>query len=142
MHNICYNQLDDQGAVYDPFVSSITTMSLHLTTALIKDEPTRCSLSAKIFVVAKARLFILFDSIARSACCGSNESTRIGRPVVWRTAAERKEMAPQYKLSYFNVRGRGELARLVMHAAGVEFEDHRFEMDGWAAVKPSIEQLI
>lgn len=43
-----------------------------------------------------------------------------------------------YKLIYFNVRGRGELARLVMHAAGVPFEDFRFEGDGWPAIKPSI----
>lgn len=42
-----------------------------------------------------------------------------------------------YKLSYFNVRGRGELARLILHAAGVQFEDHRFEGADWPAIKPS-----
>jgi hypothetical protein len=43
----------------------------------------------------------------------------------------------QYKLYYFNVRGRGELARLIMHAAGVPFEDFRFERDVWPTIKPS-----
>lgn len=44
---------------------------------------------------------------------------------------------PSYKLYYFNVRGRGELARLVLNYAGVPFEDYRFEMADWPAIKPS-----
>ncbi len=33
---------------------------------------------------------------------------------------------PQYKLSYFDIDGgRGEVTRIALHAAGVEFEDHR-----------------
>ena len=43
----------------------------------------------------------------------------------------------QYKLIYFNARGRGELSRLILHCAGVPFEDFRFEMKEWPAIKPS-----
>jgi len=43
---------------------------------------------------------------------------------------------PKFTLHYFNVRGRGELARLVFHAAGVEFEDHRVDFKDWPALKP------
>nr|CAH0109013.1 unnamed protein product [Daphnia galeata] len=32
---------------------------------------------------------------------------------------------PNYKLIYFDVRGRGELCRLILHCAGVPFEDFR-----------------
>nr|QJE50396.1 glutathione S-transferase sigma [Diaphanosoma celebensis]QST14966.1 GSTsigma1g protein [Diaphanosoma celebensis] len=42
---------------------------------------------------------------------------------------------PEYKLVYFNARGWAELARLVMHYAGVEFEDFRFERDEWPQYK-------
>ena len=44
---------------------------------------------------------------------------------------------PGYKLYYFNVRGRGELSRLILHYAGVPFEDFRFEGKDWPAIKPS-----
>ena len=44
---------------------------------------------------------------------------------------------PQYKLHYFNLRGRAELARLVLHQAGVEFEDYRFERADWPQLKSS-----
>jgi len=43
----------------------------------------------------------------------------------------------QYKLIYFNARGRGELSRLILHCAGVPFEDFRFEMKEWPAIKSS-----
>ena len=36
-----------------------------------------------------------------------------------------------YKLVYFNARGRAELARLIFHAAGQQFEDSRFEISEW-----------
>ena len=42
-----------------------------------------------------------------------------------------------YKLYYFNVRGRGELARLAFAAANIEFEDIRLTRDEWAVEKAS-----
>ena len=44
---------------------------------------------------------------------------------------------PSYKLSYFNARGRGEIARMVLAAAGQKFEDVRINFDDWPTVKPS-----
>ena len=38
-----------------------------------------------------------------------------------------------YKLTYFNGRGRAELSRLIFAAAGVEFEDER--INDWPANK-------
>ncbi len=49
---------------------------------------------------------------------------------------------PSYKLYYFNVRGRGELTRLILHCAGVPFEDFRFEGKEWPAIKPSKFNII
>lgn len=43
----------------------------------------------------------------------------------------------QYKLTYFNGRGRAEIVRLVFAAAGVEYEDVRIEKEQWPALKPS-----
>ena len=42
-----------------------------------------------------------------------------------------------FKLTYFNVKGRGELSRLLMAAAGVKFEDHRIEQKDWPSMKKS-----
>ncbi|XP_050412519.1 S-crystallin SL11 [Patella vulgata] len=42
---------------------------------------------------------------------------------------------PKYKLYYFNLRGRVELARLCFVAAGVEFDDVRIPIDKWSQVK-------
>jgi prostaglandin-H2 D-isomerase / glutathione transferase len=39
----------------------------------------------------------------------------------------KKQKMVKYVLHYFSFRGRGEVARLLFHAAGVEFTDHRFE---------------
>ncbi|XP_078659356.1 hematopoietic prostaglandin D synthase-like [Branchiostoma floridae x Branchiostoma belcheri] len=44
-------------------------------------------------------------------------------------------MAPKYKLTYFNARARGELIRLIFAAAGVEFDDVRFNYEQWYAFK-------
>lgn len=44
---------------------------------------------------------------------------------------------PHYKIHYFNLKGRAELARLILSQAGVEFEDVRFERSEWPALKAS-----
>ena len=44
---------------------------------------------------------------------------------------------PQYKLTYFNIRGRAEVPRLIFAHAGVEYEDHRIKGEEWQALKPS-----
>jgi len=44
---------------------------------------------------------------------------------------------PAYKLTYFDVRARAEVARLLFAAAGVEYEDKRVSNEDWAALKPN-----
>ena len=43
---------------------------------------------------------------------------------------------PTYKLIYFNLKGRGELARFVFAQAGVEYEDKRIAKEEWPELKP------
>ncbi|KAK1174736.1 hematopoietic prostaglandin D synthase-like [Acipenser oxyrinchus oxyrinchus] len=43
-----------------------------------------------------------------------------------------------YKLSYFNMRGRAELARYIFAYAGIQYEDIRIEWVNWPTIKPSI----
>ena len=40
-----------------------------------------------------------------------------------------------YKLVYFNLRARAELARMIFHAAGQPFDDVRYERSEWPAHK-------
>lgn len=40
-----------------------------------------------------------------------------------------------YKLYYFNARGRAEISRLILAAAGQNYEDIRYERDQWPAHK-------
>uniref|UniRef100_A0AC35U388 Glutathione S-transferase n=1 Tax=Rhabditophanes sp. KR3021 TaxID=114890 RepID=A0AC35U388_9BILA len=42
-----------------------------------------------------------------------------------------------YKLTYFNVRGYGEPARLMFKHAGIDFEDVQVTHEQWAAIKES-----
>jgi len=44
---------------------------------------------------------------------------------------------PTYKLTYFNVRGRGETIRLCLAAGGIKYEDKRIEFKDWPALKPT-----
>ena len=41
------------------------------------------------------------------------------------------------KLIYFNGRGKGEAARLILAQANVDYEDVRIEFPDWPALKPS-----
>ncbi|KAH9504987.1 Glutathione S-transferase 3 [Bulinus truncatus] len=45
--------------------------------------------------------------------------------------------SPSYKLYYFNFRGRGELIRLLLHIAQVDFVDHRIQPPDWPSFKPN-----
>jgi len=44
---------------------------------------------------------------------------------------------PTLKLTYFNVRGRGETIRLCLAAGGIKYEDKRIEGKDWPALKPN-----
>ncbi|XP_052071714.1 glutathione S-transferase 1-like [Mytilus californianus] len=44
----------------------------------------------------------------------------------------------EYKLTYFNLKGRGELCRLLFVLADKKYEDHRFEREEWKVLKPSM----
>ena len=44
---------------------------------------------------------------------------------------------PVYKLHYFNLRGRGEICRLIFAYANVPYEDCRYDNSQWAEMKPS-----
>lgn len=46
-------------------------------------------------------------------------------------------MAPQYTLSYFDVRALAEPIRILFALKGVEFEDNRVARDDWPALKPN-----
>ncbi|KAH3777541.1 probable glutathione S-transferase 7 [Dreissena polymorpha] len=45
---------------------------------------------------------------------------------------------PSYKLSYFDVRGRGELSRYLFLAAGRDFKEHRIPRAEWPNVKQTL----
>ncbi|CAD5216302.1 unnamed protein product [Bursaphelenchus okinawaensis] len=47
--------------------------------------------------------------------------------------SQRKPTMVQYKLTYFNLRGRAETARLILKYAGVDFEDFRFDSRDYVA---------
>lgn len=45
---------------------------------------------------------------------------------------------PEYKLTYFNVKGLGECVRYMLSYMGKNFEDVRFEDNEWPTIKPKI----
>lgn len=47
-------------------------------------------------------------------------------------------MAPKYVLTYFDLRGRGEVTRLLFKVAGVEFEDKRLTFEEWGKEKENM----
>ncbi len=47
-----------------------------------------------------------------------------------------------FKLTYFNLRGRAELARIIFAYAGVEYEDSRIEKEDWPGMKESLYWLL
>ena len=44
----------------------------------------------------------------------------------------------QYKLTYFDVRARAELSRILFALAGQEYEDNRIDKDTWGPLKESM----
>ena len=42
---------------------------------------------------------------------------------------------PSYKLIYFNIKGRAEVARLLFAEAGQEYEDKRLKSEEWSKIK-------
>lgn len=56
---------------------------------------------------------------------------------VFSKIADKTAEMVHYKLTYFNLRGRAELSRLILHHAQVPFEDFRFERAEWPQHKAS-----
>jgi len=44
-------------------------------------------------------------------------------------------MAPKYKLTYFDLQGRGEAIRLIFKHANIDFDDHRISFETFGAMK-------
>ena len=50
-------------------------------------------------------------------------------------------MAPKIKLTYFDVRARAELSRMILAQAGVEYEDCRIKGEDWQKMKPGKKRI-
>merc|ERR1711992_205043 len=46
-------------------------------------------------------------------------------------------MAPKVEVLYFDTYGRVEIIRTILNYGGIEFEDKRFQVEEWAATKPT-----
>lgn len=44
---------------------------------------------------------------------------------------------PTYEVLYFDLKGRADTIRLLLHAAGVDFKDTRIPFAEWPAIKPT-----
>lgn len=44
---------------------------------------------------------------------------------------------PNYKLIYFDLRGRGEFIRMMLHYKNIPFEDEHVTLDKWSEAKNS-----
>ncbi|XP_051059004.1 hematopoietic prostaglandin D synthase isoform X1 [Phodopus roborovskii] len=45
---------------------------------------------------------------------------------------------PNYKLIYFNMRGRAEIIRYIFAYLDIKYEDHRIEQADWPQIKPTL----
>lgn len=54
----------------------------------------------------------------------------------------RLKMAPQYKLTYFNLTGLGEPIRYLLSYGNLQFEDNRIEFADWPKIKPSKSKVL
>ncbi|XP_076422996.1 hematopoietic prostaglandin D synthase isoform X3 [Peromyscus maniculatus bairdii] len=45
---------------------------------------------------------------------------------------------PNYKLIYFNMRGRAEIIRYIFAYLDIKYEDHRIEQADWPKIKPTL----
>uniref|UniRef100_A0A4X1UBQ0 Hematopoietic prostaglandin D synthase n=2 Tax=Sus scrofa TaxID=9823 RepID=A0A4X1UBQ0_PIG len=45
---------------------------------------------------------------------------------------------PNYKLTYFNMRGRAEIIRYIFAYLDIKYEDHRIEQADWPQIKPTL----
>ncbi|KAG5876919.1 hypothetical protein JTB14_021362 [Gonioctena quinquepunctata] len=51
---------------------------------------------------------------------------------------ENNDMAPQYRVHYFDFTGRGEPIRMLLTYGGLEFDDIRIDKKDWPRIKPTL----
>ena len=57
--------------------------------------------------------------------------------IIFKTRQLQHSIMSNYKLIYFNSRGRAEASRYIFAQAGVEYEDKRVDKEEWLQLKPS-----